>query len=437
MKSLTWSIFLLTLCPFTWAAPGCYVAPALPCTSSIDCSVGMTVAVTGVMNCGASWCDASHCAHTPTCVTGGALLAETGNCQLPGTCSVFWFLPPGNTCTGACDGDCVNCAANCGWTACTGATAWVNGACGAGGCGPIQREQTRTGLPAGCTGGGPFSQCVPDATCGPTVPVITSFIATPPTILLSDSVALSWTAISATPITYTLDQSIGAVAGPSYTALPVALGVITYTLTATNAAGSATSVVSVTVNPSPPRCGAGHVCGNVSAYERPAQALHTIPVELYDSGGRFLRYVTTDINGHYDFPMAAGSYIARAMPDRTWNPVPNQANVTTNNIVAKGNFMMMRVPAVVTILAPAGTFVAFTRTPILTPSIPDGSDYFSAVTDLDNKRKVNVYGGYDYYMTCWKLNTTVWPYVEVKGPSQHINGGSILWPQDQITETCP
>jgi len=81
------------------------------------------------------------------------------------------------------------------------------------------------------------------------LPVIVSFSATPPDITLGDSVTLLWNVTGATSVS--VDQGVGtvAVAGTKVVS-PITTTV--YTLTATNAAGSVTNSVTVTVGAVPP-----------------------------------------------------------------------------------------------------------------------------------------------------------------------------------------
>jgi len=78
----------------------------------------------------------------------------------------------------------------------------------------------------------------------PITPIINSFLANPTSIIVGDSSNLSWSVTDAT--TVTIDQSVGSVASTGTTAVtPVTT--TTYTLTATNASGSVTASVTVTV----------------------------------------------------------------------------------------------------------------------------------------------------------------------------------------------
>lgn len=79
----------------------------------------------------------------------------------------------------------------------------------------------------------------------PTSPIINSFTADSIVIDEGDSVALSWVVTDAT--TVTINQSIGSVALTGSTSIsPTAA--TTYTLTATNSAGSSTATVTIIVN---------------------------------------------------------------------------------------------------------------------------------------------------------------------------------------------
>lgn len=81
-------------------------------------------------------------------------------------------------------------------------------------------------------------------TAPPPAPVINSFTAAPATINLGQSTTLSWVVTGADSLS--LDPALGALSGNSVSASPTAN--TTYTLTATNAAGSVTATTTVTVN---------------------------------------------------------------------------------------------------------------------------------------------------------------------------------------------
>ena len=93
------------------------------------------------------------------------------------------------------------------------------------------------GFLVACGGGGET------AAPAPPVPVISTFAATPAAIATGASSTLSWTVTGATSLS--IDGGIGAVTGSSRTVSPAAT--TTYTLTATNANGSATRQTTVTV----------------------------------------------------------------------------------------------------------------------------------------------------------------------------------------------
>ena len=78
----------------------------------------------------------------------------------------------------------------------------------------------------------------------PAVPIINSFLANPSTITVGESSTLSWSVTDATSVT--IDNGIGSVALTGTTAVNPTTST-TYTLTATNSAGSVTGSVTVTV----------------------------------------------------------------------------------------------------------------------------------------------------------------------------------------------
>jgi hypothetical protein len=80
----------------------------------------------------------------------------------------------------------------------------------------------------------------------PTSPIINSFTADSTIIDEGDSVTLSWTVTDAT--TVTINQGIGSIALSGSTSVSP-ISTTTYTLTATNSAGSSLATVTITVNP--------------------------------------------------------------------------------------------------------------------------------------------------------------------------------------------
>jgi hypothetical protein len=96
----------------------------------------------------------------------------------------------------------------------------------------------------GCSGGGGGSTAPPTP-----IPVISSFTASPASVLSGQPSTLAWTVNGATSLS--IDQGIGPVTGLATKSVsPVAS--TTYTLTATNSGGSATAAATVTVLPAPP-----------------------------------------------------------------------------------------------------------------------------------------------------------------------------------------
>ncbi len=80
----------------------------------------------------------------------------------------------------------------------------------------------------------------------PQPPTISSFIATPSTIIVGQSSTLSWAVSGATSLS--IDNGVGDVTGTT-SKIVSPTGTTTYTLTATNTAGSVTSTATVTVTP--------------------------------------------------------------------------------------------------------------------------------------------------------------------------------------------
>ena len=81
-----------------------------------------------------------------------------------------------------------------------------------------------------------------------TLPAISAFIATPSSINAGQSTQLSWSVTGATSLA--IDHGVGTVTGTTFTVSPAST--TTYTLAATNGAGSVTAQATVTVGPASP-----------------------------------------------------------------------------------------------------------------------------------------------------------------------------------------
>jgi len=107
-------------------------------------------------------------------------------------------------------------------------------------------------------------------------PVISAFTATPAAIQQGQSSTLAWT-VTGNPTSLSINQQIGTVAGASTSVTPQAT--TTYTLIATNASGSRTASVTVTVLSPPPVL---TLAGNTLAF---ASGIPITPVTPSNSGG--------------------------------------------------------------------------------------------------------------------------------------------------------
>jgi len=139
----------------------------------------------------------------------------------------------------------------------------------------------------------------------PTTPIINSFLANPTSITVGESSNLSWSVTDAT--TVVIDQSIGSVASTGTTAVSPVTST-TYTLTATNVAGSVTASVTVTV---------GAAFGSIDINSNPDGA------KVYLDGvdtGQVTPIILTNI--------AAGNHIVKI--DKDHYKVWEDASVTVN-----------------------------------------------------------------------------------------------------------
>ena len=113
-------------------------------------------------------------------------------------------------------------------------------------------------------------------------PVVNSFIASPSTISYGGSTTLSWSVTNATLVT--IDNGVGAV-GSSGSTVVLPAATITYTLTASNAAGSMTATALVLVSGLPPGPSGPPVINYFTA---------SPPVITGGSGSTFLRWNVSD-----------------------------------------------------------------------------------------------------------------------------------------------
>lgn len=119
--------------------------------------------------------------------------------------------------------------------------------------------------PAGCapaTRPGINGPTCPIPPLGPIAPTVTSFSASPSAIQKGQSATLTWNTANAASVT--IDQGIGAVASSGTVSVSPA-ATTTYTLIATNDAGSASAIATVTVTTPPPITIANVATTNVTA----------------------------------------------------------------------------------------------------------------------------------------------------------------------------
>ncbi|MEJ2666589.1 MAG: Ig-like domain-containing protein [Deinococcales bacterium] len=114
---------------------------------------------------------------------------------------------------------------------------------------PVQT--TTYTLTASNSDGSDSSQVTINVVSTPTAPHIASFTATPTSISSGGSSTLSWSVTGTTPITLSIDHSVGTVSNQSNVSVTPSQ-TTTYTLTASNAAGTATASTTVTVAASSP-----------------------------------------------------------------------------------------------------------------------------------------------------------------------------------------
>jgi len=131
-----------------WATNGsCFCQYGVSCTAR-NCTVGLCPPLS---NSTVSW--GCTQARTQTCTSQ----MNENNCTDIGVCGCT--ISGGNctyTCLGGFTDNGTACVASC------TCGSWVDGSCGAGGCSAVQRQQTRTCSPGGCSS---ESQCVADASC--------------------------------------------------------------------------------------------------------------------------------------------------------------------------------------------------------------------------------------------------------------------------------
>lgn len=420
-----------------WA--GCN-STGFSCSADINCpSAGTVYTGTYYYKCGTGFCEPSTCHwHDPTY---GCPYTQVwaGTCGITGCNNIFSVSPLGcGTCGSG--GDCVNTISNCTIGTCPVWTGWINQGCAINGCAAGQMSQTSSGSGAPCCGPSTKHQCVADVTdC--TAPIITAFTANPLTVTLGDSVAFIWALAGGIPTSETMDQGIGPVTGTTYTGPTATVGVVPYTLTVTNAIGSASASVNMTVNPPPPHCAPGTICGDLHAAEQNTLAIPNWPVYLYDQSGNPKQNIRTDGAGHFVFPaLTPTAYIVKVGTGRNMATNPAQQGMQPANIVSNGAVTIRGVPALITVTGEPGTFVLITTSAYAGGGPPPLDSIgsliiYDATIGTDFKTPVtHVRGGNAYSYVCWKVQSSG---SFQRTLSQPINAGNPVWPMDQFMAACP
>ena len=152
-------------------------------------------------------------------------------------------------------------------------------------------------------------------------PVINSFTATPPSVDIGSSTTLAWSVSDAETIT--IDQGLGTQAGTSIELFPAAT--TTYTLTATNADGSTTASVTVSVNnpadPGAPNNPSGLTAtpgnpGIIALNWTSSAGATSYLIERRGPVGGFSLITTANVNSYTDaglFPGSVYTYRVRAV----------------------------------------------------------------------------------------------------------------------------
>jgi hypothetical protein len=185
---------------------------------------------------------------------------------------------------------------------------------------------------------------------GPSAPTITSFAANPNVIQPGSSSTLSWSVSGADSLS--IAPGIGAVTGNSIAVTPTAT--TTYTLTATNAAGSVTQSATVTVNSSN---GPSIDTFTASSYNVEAGAAVTLTWTTTQMGSLWL---SADAGGDPGSVAPNSSIVLH--PQTTTRYAISGWNGQTNSMISKALIVNVGPP-------PAPVVNAFTATP---PTIPIG-----------------------------------------------------------------
>jgi Divergent InlB B-repeat domain len=180
-------------------------------------------------------------------------------------------------------------------------------------------------------------------------PVITSFTATPPTSPSPGSaVTLSWVLGGGAPTALTIDQGVGSVLGQTSIVVNPTV-TTTYTLTASNSAGSPTSPTIVTVTPAvqPP------TLSNFTASPNPSPSPGTAVTFSWTPGGGAPTSLTLN-PGNISVPLTDSSYTLTPGPDAT-----TTYTLTASNS-AGANPTPATVEVVVTPAVPPAPIISFT-----------------------------------------------------------------------------
>ena len=217
---------------------------------------------------------------------------------------------------------------------------------------------------------------------------------------------------------------------------PAAAGASSVALSATNAGGTGTATLSLTI--SPPPCGTT-ICGHVNAAELPANTLQKMVVELRDASGALRKSALTDSTGQYTFnnPPAGSNYVSVAT-GRNQVASPSQSKPLA--VGSAQDFPLRGVAAEIHVTDTPSTFVLITpgAGPLSPPTIsqPSGTppQAYSGTVGLDGKLTLKVpYGANGlYHMTCWKPVTCGTKTVYLRAPAAPgdapINAGNPVTP---------
>jgi hypothetical protein len=205
----------------------------------------------------------------------------------------------------------------------------------------------------------------------------------------------SWNATNL-PAGLAIDTATGLISG-----LPTNAGSGPITLKATNAAGTGTMLLTLTVYGP---CPTGTICGHITAREDGSDVPNAT-VQVKDTlTGIVVNSAVTDGSGRYAVSVPGSqAYMVIPAINRTENSVPS---FTAQIASWSADFVEAGLKSIVKISGmPGGTYLLYSRTPYVPASAPvirsGVGPYFTRVVGPDGNATASLPPGQTYFLTCW------------------------------------